>query len=222
MRRLALCCLCLGALALPAGESAAVAAFRRAMQGDDAVAKREAVRALVSREAGDDDTVLPLLVEALNDRQARETAILALRARTGLQPPARQGASSYPGYPSDDTPAAWQAWLAARARDLETKRRLEAIDRRLQPPSAPVAPAPAEPAAAEAAAAASAPRIPTDDLGKLDRIVYKSGRSLIAFVRSRRLDADGNLLSVRVVHRDGIGEEVIDAALIARIDEDIE
>ncbi|MCX8016593.1 MAG: hypothetical protein N2690_01630 [Rhodocyclaceae bacterium] len=209
-----------------AGESAAIVAYRQAMQGDDAIAKREAVRALISKDAGDDDTVLPLLVEALQDRQAREAAIQALRARTGLRPPARQGASSYPGYPSDDTPAAWQAWLAARARDLETKRRLETIDRRLQPPPAPAA-ASSETTASEVQQAAVseptlAPRIPTESLGRLDRIVYKSGRSLIAYVRTRRLDADGNLLSIRVVHRDGIGEEVIDAALIARIDEDIE
>ena len=215
--RLALLLLC--ATLAWTGESPAIAAFKEAMTGDDAIAKRQAIAALVSKEAGDDDTVLPLLVSAVSDRQGNEPAIRALRARTGLTPPAREGASSYPGYPTGDTPADWQAWLMARTRDMETKRKLDKIDKKLDLPQAA---APVEEAPAETAPVAPPPRIPTDDLGKLDRIIYKSGRTLIAFVRSKRLDGDGNLVSVRVVHRDGAGEEVVDASVIARIEEDIE
>jgi hypothetical protein len=215
--RLAALLICCTALAW-AGESAAIADFKKAMADDDAIAKRQAIAALVSKDAGSDDEVLPLLVSAVSDRQGNEPAIRALRARTGLNPPAREGASSYPGYPTGDTPSDWQAWLTARTRDVETKKKLDKIVKKLD--SAPVdKPVESTP---EVAPVAPPPKIPTDDLGKLDRIIYKSSRTLTAFVRSKRLDGDGNLVSVRVVHRDGAGEEVIDASVIARIEEDIE
>jgi hypothetical protein len=217
MLRTAALLLC--ALALAAGESAAIAAYKKAMAGDDAIAKREAINALVSKDAGSDDEVLPLLVAAVADRQGNEPAIRALRARTGLTPPAREGASSYPGYPTGDAPADWQAWLSARATDMETKKKLETLTKKAEAPAEQPAEQPAEP---EQAAVQPPPRIPTDDLGKLDRIVYKSGRTLIGYIRSKRLDADGNLVSLRVVHSDGVGEEVVDAGVIARIEDDIE
>ncbi len=202
------------------GESAAVAEFKKAMADDDGTAKKQAIAALTSKEAGTDDEILPLLVGAVADRQGNEPALRALRARTGLNPPAREGASSYPGYPTGDTAADWQAWLTARTRDVETKKKLDKMDKKLDQIVAgkPVDETPAP----ETAPIAPPPRIPTDDLGKIDRIVYKSSRTLTAFVRSKRLDGDGNLVSVRVVHRDGAGEEVIDASVIARIEEDIE
>ena len=204
------------------GESAAVAAFRKAMAGDDGTAKKQAIAALASKDAGSDDEVLPLLVGAVGDRQGREPAIRALRARTGLTPPAREGASSYPGYPTGDSPSDWQAWLTARTRDAELKKKLDKIDTIDKKLTAPAQPPAGEETAPETPAVAPPPPIPTDDLGKLDRIIYKSSRTLTAFVRSKRLDGDGNLVSVRVVHRDGAGEEVIDASVIARIEEDIE
>ncbi len=200
------------------GESAAVTEFKKVMADDDGTAKKQAIAALVSKDAGTDDEILPLLVGAVADRQGNEPAIRALRARTGLNPPAREGASSYPGYPTGDTAADWQAWLTARTRDVEMKKKLDKIDKKLDPVVVDK-PVEAEP---EAAPIAPPPRIPTDDLGKIDRIIYKSSRTLTAFVRSKRLDGDGNLVSVRVVHRDGAGEEVIDASVIARIEEDIE
>ncbi len=218
MRLAALLVLCT-ALAW-SGESAAIAEFKKAMSSDDGTAKKQAIAALVSKDAGTDDVVLPLLVGAVADRQGNEPAIRALRARTGLTPPAREGASSYPGYPTGDSPSDWQAWLTARTRDVEMKKKLDKIDKKLDAPviSKPVA----DEAPTETAPIAPPPRIPTDDLGKVDRIIYKSSRTLTAFVRSKRLDGDGNLVSVRVVHRDGAGEEVIDASVIARIEEDIE
>lgn len=205
--RLAVLLLC-ATLAL-AGESPAVAAFKTAMQGDDGIAKRDAILALKSKDAGSDDVVIPLLIGAISDRQGKEPAIKALRARGGLTPP----------FPEGNTAADWQAWFTAYNQDLATKKQLDKIDKKLD---AVVAAKPPEEAPAENEAAAPPPRIPTDDLGKFDRIIYKSGRTLIAFVRSKRLDGDGNLVSVRVVHRDGAGEEVIDATVIARIEEDLE
>ncbi len=208
--------LLLCATLISAEDSAAVAEFKKAMTGQEFAAKRTAIQALASKDAGDDDTILPLLVSAVGDRQGSDPAIKALRARTGLVPPeSKRAASAYPGYPSADTQDAWGVWLQARTKDL-------AIQKKLEPPKAAAA---APVATTEAPAAAPVdvpPPIPTDDLGKIDRIVYKSGRTLTAYVRSKRLDGDGNLVSVRVVHRNGSGEEVIDAQVIARIEDDIE
>ncbi len=216
--RLAVLCLC--AVLAYAEDSSAIATFKQAMSGDDAIAKRESINALVSKSAGDDDVILPLLVSAVSDRQGSEPAIRALRARTGLTPSASKGTGSYPGYPTGDTVADWQAWLTARSRDIETKKKLDKIDQKIGQ-LAETKPAEESPTA-EPVAVAPPPRIPVDDLGKLDRLVYTSGRTLIAYVRSKRLDGDGKLVSVRVVHPDGAGEEVIDASVIARIEEDIE
>lgn len=214
---------CLACSLLAAGESAAVTAFKQAMAGDDGTAKQQAARALASKDAGEDWDVLPLLVQAASDRQAQQAAIDALRSRTGLTRPARgKGGTGYPGYPVTDDGPGWSAWLAGWQKANPKK---EAPKKPAATPAAgPTGETPAEGTPGETAAppVAPPPRIPTDDLGRLDRIVYKSGRSLIAFVRSKRLDGDGNLVSVRVVHRDGVGEEVVDAGVIARIEEDIE
>lgn len=205
-------------------ESAAIATFKQAMAGDDFGAKRDAINALVSKDAGDDDTILPLLVATVGDRQGREPAIAALRARTGLSPgaPGNTGYPGYPGYPRSDAQNDWQAWLDARAKDMETRKQIKKLEKEVEKKEGKPDAAPTEEKPAEEAPVAPPPRIPTDDLGKADRIVYKSGRSLIAFVRSKRLDGDGNLISVRVVHKDGAGEEVINAEVIARIEEDVE
>jgi hypothetical protein len=45
---------------------------------------------------------------------------------------------------------------------------------------------------------------------------------LVGYIVNKRTDQDGNLISVRVVHRDQGGEETLSADLIARIDEDVE
>lgn len=203
-----------------AADNPAVANFTKAMAGDDAYVKRAAIQALTDKSI-DDDTALTLLVQAASDRQGGAVAIQALQNRTGLRPPTGHGGSRYPGYPSTNDAAGWQAWLADRAKDEDLKKKLAKLD--APKPAANAKPTgEAAPTTEAPAAAEPAPRIPTDDLGKLDRIVYKSGRSLIAFVRSKRLDADGNLMSVRVVHQGGAGEEVIDYSTIARIEEDIE
>lgn len=65
------------------------------------------------------------------------------------------------------------------------------------------------------------PGPPPEDLGKLDRVIFKNGSNLVCYILTRRTDADGNLLSVRIVHPDGSGEETLAAAMIARIEEDV-
>jgi hypothetical protein len=214
----AMLCAILAATAA-AADNPAAENFTKAMAGDDPYAKRAAIQALVDKSV-DDTTALTLLVQAVGDRQGRDPAIQALRARTGLKAPAYRGSSRYPGYPSSDDAADWQTWLAERNKEEEVKRKLAKLDPKKVAPAKPATDT--EPAVEKPAAVEPAPRIQTDDLGKVDRIIYKSGRSLIAYVRSKRLDADGNLVSVRVVHKGGAGEEVIDASTIARIEEDVE
>lgn len=225
--RHALLCLCLCACAL-AGESSAVQEFRKAMAGDDGAAKRDAVRRLAGKDAGEDADIIPLLIGAVGDRQASAWAIQSLQARTGLSKPARgRGGVGYPGYPVSNDAAGWSAWFEAWKKDAETRGKIDQLTKAAPAPGAPL---PGGDAAAAGTAAPPkpvdapepAPRHAIDDLGKLDRIVYKSGRTLVAYVRAKRLDGDGNLVSLRVVHRDGVGEEVVDAAVVARIEEDIE
>jgi hypothetical protein len=224
--RIILALFCLTALC--AGESAAVVTWKKAMAGDDGTAKRDATRALADDSAGKNAEILPLLIEALRDRQAARWASEALQKRTGLVKPSKErNGPGFPGYPQTDDAAGWSAWLSAWEKDNATKSKID----QLTNPGAPATDTPAGAAASEVPGSDSTeqspgiappPRIPTEDLGKLDRIVYKSGRSLTAYVRSKRLDGDGNLISVRVVHRDGAGEEVIEAAVIARIEDDVE
>jgi hypothetical protein len=221
--RIILALLCLTALC--AGESAAVATWKKAIAGDDGTAKRDATRALADDSAGSDAEIIPLLIQAVADRQASPWAIESLQKRTGLSKPARgRGGAGYPAYPQTDDAAGWSAWYSGWQKDQEAKAK---IDKLTAPPAStgetPATTTPNDTTTPEVAAGvAPPPRIPTEDLGKLDRIVYKSGRSLTAYVRSKRLDGEGNLLSVRVVHRDGAGEEVIEATVIARIEDDVE
>jgi hypothetical protein len=71
---------------------------------------------LVALEASDlkDDVVLPLLVQAVGDRQVKDIAVQQLRHRTGLSPSHKRGVGGYPAYPVDDSFEQWTAWLKTR------------------------------------------------------------------------------------------------------------
>ncbi len=86
-------------------------------------------------------------------------------------------------------------------------------------------------AALAVAAASSEPGAPLPEhlkptqsskYGQLDRLFFTDGSILRCYVLTKRTDLEGNLTSVRIIHRDGGGEEIIDAAVVARIEEDIE
>ena len=193
----------------------AVANFQTAMTGNDAGAKKSAARALGSKDAGKDAEVLPLLIGAITDRQAGEAATSALQARTGKTP---VGGLYKNGQDPAVTQAAWQGWFE----DWKKSQQLKKLEKKDEPQVETAA----KPTAAETPrpGSVSEDRVPTSpaaDLGKLDRINFKSGGSLLCFIQSKRTDADGNLLSVRAVHPDGSGEETIAADLISRIEEDI-
>jgi hypothetical protein len=103
----------------------ALSNFDNAMLTQDFDSKRQAVRALADPAVGNDDDVLPRLVAAVEDRQAADDAIQALRQRTGLTPSRWRGQSHYPNYPWSDDPQAWQDWLNERAHARMTEQKLD-------------------------------------------------------------------------------------------------
>src|SRR5690348_3797076 len=106
MRAIALMSLLMSLGATAAAADDLVAEFRQAFPGDNADPKRAAVYDL-AKSSLSDAVVLPLLVEAVGDRQVHTDAVLALRQRTGLQPSPYLGQSSYPNYPPSDFPQSW-------------------------------------------------------------------------------------------------------------------
>ena len=213
---------CLALIPVMASASDAVSDAQAALAGDNADDKHAAIRALGSKSAGSDATVIPLLISALNDRQAADQAARALSSRTGQTPPNGIYRSSQP---PGELQAAWQKWYEA----WKAKEELKALAKKLKDKDKPVAAAPGAAVGGFAAPAADAPATPSapvepvlDDLGKIARISLTDGGSLLCYIRSRRTDADGNLLSVQIVHRDGRGTETLSAGLISRIDENVE
>lgn len=193
-----------------------VATLQAALGGNDAVAKKTALRAVASKDAGSDDEVLPLLVGAIADRQAGEAAVSALSSRTGAAP---TGGTYVTGVDPAKIQAAWQKWYEDWKKAQEIKK-LKKKDEKTAPQAKPQVAISTEAPKTPSEDKASAPA-PAEDLGKLDRVLFKAGGSLLCYVQSKRTDADGNLISVRVVHPDGSGEETIAADLISRIEEDI-
>jgi hypothetical protein len=225
MRHL-LCVLLLSGLACLGAESSdALAEFSQAMSGQDATAKKAALQRLGDKSVAPDDVVLPLLIQALGDRQVSDVALSVLQARTGLQPPSnkRLGGPGYPGYPKDDSQASWSGWLSERNKALEQERLLKELKEKEKKPSPPPSGNEASPAEGEVPVVEARPEAPTvdPDLGTLDRVIFKTGAALRCYVLNKRLDADGNLVSIRIVHPEGGGEEVLQAELISRIEEDV-
>jgi hypothetical protein len=214
--------LCAGATAADAPKKTpvnakAVEAFNKAFAGEDSSAKKSAVAALAAKSAGDDSDIIPLLIAKVDDRQASEAVMSVLRARTGLQ-------AGGPGDGSADRPkrpADWQAWYGKWQEQQKTKQALAKVEKEIKkveaevskPDNAPAAPATSGEARVER-------RQAPDDLGKPVRIYFRQGGTKMYYLISRRVDADGALVSVRVAHTDGGGEETLAADLIARIHED--
>ena len=244
-RNIHLAWLLLAGLALgcaQATENEAVTAFTQAFAGGDATPKRESLRAVAALPKEMDDIVYRLLVQAVGDRQTHDDAVLALRARSGLQPTIYNKGNGYPGYPNSDEPADWNAWLAARTKDkeqtkqladqakqlkdLEDKKKKDAKDKAggagCTTDSGKTADN-GKPSTADAGTTTesktSTPEPPPNDLGKPSRIIFKNGGSLVCYVIFKRTDSDGVLQSVRIIHLDGGGEETLAADLIARIEE---
>ena len=218
--------------------------FNEAFTKGEASDKKDAVRQAQSLGKDQDDLAFELLVKAVNDRQVHDEAVMALRARTGLQPTLLNRGNGYPGYPASDDASEWNNWLAARRKDKETQAKIAEGEKKLKemeeaeknkgdpknakPPAGngdDQAKDPADPTTASTDPGSEKPAQPAyeppSDLGRLDRIVFKTGGSLVCYILSKRMNADGVLQSVRIVHQNDGGEETLAAELIARIDEDV-
>jgi hypothetical protein len=192
-----------------------VAALSAALAGNDLTEKKAAIRAVASKSVGKDADVFPLLIGAISDRQAGEAAVSALSSRAGETPKDGTYKNNL-----ELTIKAWQGWYES----WQKKQAIKALEKKVDKKSEAIAATPASAISATPETAAtekSVPPQPAEDLGKIDRISFKSGGSLLCYIQSKRTDADGNLLSVRVIHPDGSGEETISADLISRIEEDL-
>ncbi|MBA3698387.1 MAG: hypothetical protein H0W78_06010 [Planctomycetes bacterium] len=235
------------ALSAPVAFAASVdevkAQFAEAFTKGESTDKKAALRLAQGLGKDQDDVAFELLIKGVNDRQVHDEAVLALRARTGLQPTLLNRGSGYPGYPASDDASEWNNWLSQRKKDKETQQKLAEGEKKLKeleedqkkaddakngkPATGGDKPAegsdkPGDPATATTEPGSDKPAYePPSDLGRLDRIVFKTGGSLVCYVLSKRVNADGVLQSVRIVHQNDGGEETLAADLIARIDEDV-
>jgi hypothetical protein len=213
------------ALPLAAEDGDAIAAFTQAFAGSDAAAKRAALPAIIAMGRDADDTVYRLLVQAVGDPQTQDVAVLALRARCAQSPHPYDRGPSNPSYVPLDTPDDWNRWLALRTQYQERERALADISRRLAALTASESSAagPATGAAAPAAGAehkpAKAGAPPAGDLGRLSRIIFADGATVVGHVVELHRDANGVALSLEFIHREGGGREVIPIERIARIED---
>ncbi len=203
----------------------AVAAFAQAFAGSDAAAKREALAAVIALGREADDTAYPLLVQAVGDPQTHDVAVLALRSRTDHSPYPYDRGPSFPGYLPLDTPADWNHWLALRTQYKDRERALADEKSRLAKLSASASTSTAAGAAAGSAAPGATARqkpartAPAGDPGQLSRIIFADGATVVGFIVDRHRDANGTVLSLEFIHRDGGGREVIPIDRIARIED---
>lgn len=217
----------------------AKAKFDEAFAKGEASDKKDALRIAQGLGKDQDDLAFELLIKGVNDRQVHDEAVMALRARTGLQPTLLNRGSGYPGYPASDDASEWNNWLSSRKKDKETQKKIADGEQKLKdleaeknkpadgktgkPGDKPAdgTDKPADPATAGTDKPAQPAYEPPSDLGRLDRIVFKTGGSLVCYILSKRMNADGVLQSIRIVHQNDGGEETLAADLIARIDEDV-
>lgn len=201
-------------MAAETAPSPQVAALQAALSGNNAADKKDALRALGDKSVGKDDEVLPMLLGAIADRQAGEAAVSALSSRMGKTP---VGGSYRIGMDVAKIQAAWQKSYD----DWKKTQDIKKLDKKIEKNTEKIKEVAVVATGAKPSIDKSVASTPAEDLGKIDRVNFVAGGSLLCFVMSKRTDADGQLISVRVVHPDGAGEETIAASLISRIDEDI-
>ena len=219
------------------------ASFAKAFADGEASDKKEALRSASALPKDKDDIAFELLIKGVNDRQVHDEAVLALRARTGMQPTLNNRGTGYPGYPSSDDASGWNAWLAARKKEQETQKKLAEGEKKLKQleedkkkkeeaeakkgkdgDTAAKPDGEKKEDGKDGDTATKKPKAvykPPSDLGRQDRIVFKTGGSLVCYILSKRTNSDGVLQSVRISHLDDGGEETLAMELIARIEEDI-
>jgi hypothetical protein len=226
-----LACLSIPAAAADQGQDPRIGTFDQTLQTNDYTAKKQALRRVMAVD--DDDAVYAALVRAAQDRQMETFALSLLRQRSGLQPATGSGGNpGYPGFPATDTPGGWAAWNQARLEEQRKEAELAAAKELAQEAKVQAAQAKelaTDSATAEAASDTSSvattpadrTQRPPEAAGTLDRVIFTDGSILLCYIIAKRIDLDGDLTSITIRHRQGGGEEDIDAAIIARVEEDV-
>lgn len=208
--------------------NAAIAEFNDALSGSDLGAKRAALSAVTALGKDYEVQVLEALQRGAQDRQLQRHALQAFISRTGAR-----GLSS--GARMDANLRAMSTYIAEAKRTAEIESQvseLAAENERLTEQvegggtteagtSAPAATDPENTVAVGRVTHGGSSARAEEQAGQLDRILFNDGGMLLAYIVSKRVDLDGNLTSIRIMHRDGAGEETLDAHLISRIEEDI-
>ena len=135
LRPLLMCAafLCLTVTTAWAGDAKEVQAkFNKSFSEGSSTDKKDALRLAQSLSKEDDDVAFELLIKGVSDRQVHDEAVLALRARTGLQPTLLNRGSGYPGYPASDDASEWNNWFSARKKDKETQKKIADQDKKLK------------------------------------------------------------------------------------------
>ncbi len=243
--------LCGGIAPAAAADHSDIAAQLSAALADtDAQAKQQAiarVRSISDKEVA--FPLLIRAARDRQARSAALSALAGLAGVSPRGRPDTRGnvGPGYPGHPKQNTAAGWQSWFSQWKQEQDEKERLAELQKKLEEAKAKeeAAAADAEDAddasdadeqdgevttdeetdddteLAEAEEAAPSPPKPENRHGKLDRIILKRGGIRMGYIVTKRQDLQGNITSIVLAHRGGGGREVLDMALIARIEEDI-
>ncbi len=222
-----LCCLCcLSLFTVGSAADKTLEKAKKVLAGSDSAAKKAAVNSLAS--GGEDTDRIPALIAAMSDRQVGKFALEALERLTGLKPAVRSsGNPGYPGYPKTRDAGGWSGWWAAKQKEAADKAKMEELEE-AQKKAAEEAAAKEEAEgkeeeAEEDEAATVTKKVKPDHekYGKLDRVIFKNGNSLMCYILSKQVDLDGNLTSIDIVHRNGGGQESLNANMISSYEEDV-
>lgn len=228
------CCSCvLLAISAPATHAAdkTLENFKKAMSGNNAGDKKKAIAAMAS--GGEDELRLPALIKAINDRQVGKLALEAVERRTGLKPGLRSGTNpGYPGYPTTRDAAGWSKWWSDKQAKEAEEARLKELEERADETDEEIAQAAqddenGEPddeqgdGETETKSVKKSSKSDHEKYGKIDRIIFKNGNLLMCYIISKQVDLDGNLTSIDVVHKNGAGQESLDAKMISTFEEDV-
>ncbi len=220
-------CFCVGICAA----DKAIDEFKKVMAGNDSAKKKKAISSF--RASKKDNEKLAVLIAAIGDRQVGKYALEAVERATGLKSSKRGGANpGYPGYPVTRDQSGWSAWLSAKKKVEAEKKKMAEIEKKAKE---------AEKKAQEAAdggdkkeegkedkADGDAPVVAKKEekpdhekYGKIDRIIFKNGNLLMCYIISKQVDLDGKLTSIDIVHKNGAGQESLDAKMISNFEENV-
>jgi len=209
---------------LGAADSSALADFQQALNSEDYQAKKSSLSKLPR-----DDSIIPALLGALGDRQIGERALDKLKSvASGLlgAPPSPSGRRL-----TGELIGEWRQWHSAYQTNKQALAEAAKLEEQLQKlqeqqdgsddPATAVSDGTTTGAGTGGEEKTSYMQPETDlDLGKLDRIFFNDGSIMSCYIMLKRRDLNGNLTSIKVMHKNHAGTQTIESRLISHIDED--